>query len=170
MLSAPLYLWASYSGGHSYDHLFRREHARWLAWHDEDWLYLKAQGWAESGLQPSALSSAGAAGLMQFLPGTWNDCLESLGIKASRYSAPASIKCGGWYMAKRLRGLTAPRSTIERWRWAWGAYNWGFGNILRAQERAGGSTRWADLRVPVETAEYVGRIERTRERYARQCD
>lgn len=170
MLSLPGYLWASYSAAHSYDALFQREHARWLAWHDPDWLYLKAQGWAESGLRPDVRSAAGAAGLMQFMPGTWQDCTDSLGIRASRYSARASIKCGAWYMAKRLRGFSSPRPRLERWRWAWGAYNWGFGNILKAQQRAGGSLRFDDLEVPRETSDYVRRIERTRERYVQQRD
>jgi membrane-bound lytic murein transglycosylase F len=159
------FLWASCSVDSSdFGGLFRYSHARFLAWHDPDWLYLRAQGIAESNLDPNAVSPVGAAGVMQFMPGTWGDCERALNIRASRFSPKASIICGGWYMDRMLRAFTSPRSTIERWRWAWSAYNWGLGSVLRAQKRIGGRTEYRDLEseLPAETRGYVARIERIR--------
>jgi len=36
-----------------------------------DWTLLAAQGYAESGFNPKAVSYAGAQGIAQFMPGTW---------------------------------------------------------------------------------------------------
>jgi hypothetical protein len=51
---------------------------------------------------------------------------------------------------------------MDRWRWAWSAYNFGFGAVLRAQKRIYGNTEYRFVRdyLPAETRGYVDRIER----------
>ena len=160
-LSAALIWWPPCSAA-SFDADFERAHDRFLSWHDPDWTWLKAQGIAESNLDPDAVSSAGAVGVMQFMPGTWADCQRALGIPAARTHPRASILCGGWYMRRMLMGWSEPRSRMDRWRWAWASYNWGVGNVLRAQKRIYGSTEYRFIRdhLPAETRGYVDRIER----------
>lgn len=146
----------------SFDPWFQYSNERFLGWHfGPDWYYLKAQGIAESNLDPSAVSHAGAVGVMQFMRPAWGECVAALGINAARTHARASILCGGWYMNRMLRGWTTERSMIERSRFGWASYNAGLGTILRAQRRTNGSIYWCNVRryAPQETRHYVDRIE-----------
>jgi hypothetical protein len=47
--------------------------------YDLDWRMLAAQAYVESGFDTLALSDAGAMGLMQVLPGTWNEWASAAG-------------------------------------------------------------------------------------------
>ena len=154
--------WWPNSSAASYDPYFEAAHDRFLSWHDPDWFWLKAQGIAESNLDPDAVSHAQAVGIMQFMAPAWSECVAALGITAPRTHPKASILCGGWYMRRMLLGWSEPRSRMDRWRWAWASYNWGFGNVLRAQKRAYGRTefRFVYTHLPAETRGYVDRIER----------
>lgn len=146
----------------SFDAEFERAHDRFLSWHDPDWRWLKAQGIAESNLQEDAVSPAGAVGVMQIMIPAWSECAQALGINTGRTNPKASILCGGWYMRRMLLGWSEPRSRMDRWRWAWASYNWGVGNVLRAQKRIYGKTEYRFVRdyLPAESRAYVDRIER----------
>ena len=106
---------------------------------------------------------------MQFMPATWAEVTQQMGIKASPFNPRASILAGGFYMRQLNGKLTVPRSEMERLRWAWSSYNAGFGTTLRAQRRSGGSPVWADIApyMPAETQTYVIRIERWRREMGR---
>jgi soluble lytic murein transglycosylase-like protein len=142
------------------------EHPDWLAW--------RAQLYQESRLRPDAVSPVGAAGLAQFMPGTWRDMMRELRLPpgASPHQDIA-IDAGAYYMAKLRRAWSTPRPSDERHRLAQASYNAGMGNILRAQQRCGGARDWAGIapclvqvtgRHSAETLGYVDAIARWRRR------
>ncbi|MDH4248482.1 MAG: transglycosylase SLT domain-containing protein, partial [Deltaproteobacteria bacterium] len=91
-----------------YDDDFRRE-ARYRFGYAYDWRWFKAQGVAESGLDPAVCSAAGACGLMQFMPGT----ALAMGV-TDRFNARASIRAGIAYDRRLWDEFTAPRPKADR--------------------------------------------------------
>ena len=132
-----------------------------------DWKWLKAQGIQESLLDPTARSYAGALGIMQIMPGTWEEETREMGIIASPFNPRVNIAVGAHYMRKMERFWKAPRSREERLKLAQASYNAGAGSILRAQDKCGGS-HWAMIRICLsqvtgransqQTIKYVARI------------
>lgn len=154
-----------------YDRDIRRAVATY--WPDyPDPLSWKAQLYQESRLDPAAVSPVGAAGLAQFMPGTWREVARQLRLPAG--ASPhhdIAIQAGAYYMA-RLRGQwSAPRPALDRHQLAEASYNAGLGHLLSAQRRCGGAALYADIiaclpavtgRHSAETITYVARIARWR--------
>jgi soluble lytic murein transglycosylase-like protein len=92
---------------------------------------------AESGGNPSAVSRAGARGLMQLMPGTAAD----LGV-TNPFDPAQNIMGGTSYL----------RSLLDRYRGdvklALAAYNWGMGNLEKRPEA-----------MPRETKNYIAKVE-----------
>ena len=130
--------------------------------------FFKAQLFAESGLNPEALSPVGAQGVAQVMPGTWAETAGRLGLTCSPWDARCSIEVGAAYMARMLRIFSSPRSEYDRICWAQASYNAGAGNALRAQRV--GQTENCDEALGVwdqvtgwhaeETRGYIARIRR----------
>lgn len=109
----------------------------------------------ESGFEPGALSTAQAAGLWQFIPGT-----------AQRYR----LKLTEHYDARRdivastdaaLDYLEFLHGMFKDWQLALAAYNWGEEAVLRAVQRnqaKGLPTDYESLTVPEETKYYVPKL------------
>lgn len=109
----------------------------------------------ESGFEPGALSTAQAAGLWQFIPGT-----------AQRYR----LKLNDHYDARRdivastgaaLDYLEFLHGIFNDWQLALAAYNWGEEAVLRAVQRnqaKGLPTDYESLTVPEETRYYVPKL------------
>jgi len=134
-----------------YDSLFRYYGHK----HGVPWTWLKAQGLAESLLDPKAVSPVGAVGVMQFMPKTWQEWWdETVGIQglpgADRTNPEASIAAGAAYMAKL-------REVFGSMEGALAAYNWGWGNVRRHLRRYGAL---AESHLPSETRQYIQRIIR----------
>jgi soluble lytic murein transglycosylase-like protein len=112
--------------------------------HGFDWLRLKAQGMAESNLDPLARSGTGALGVMQFMPATFKEYAEKtrLGLTANPYNPEHSIQCAALYMNDLMRRY------FNNWDKALAAYNWGMGNIDRSQ---------SEIDYPAETVAYIKR-------------
>ncbi len=99
---------------------------------------------SESGGNPSAVSPAGARGLMQVMPATARD--PGFGIRPSNGSASDDVRVGKEYrraMQNRYGGDPAKM---------WGAYNWGPGNVDKAVGRHG--PNWLNA-APRETQNYI---------------
>jgi soluble lytic murein transglycosylase-like protein len=129
-----------------YDAAIRRAAA--LYWGDyPDWLSWKAQLYQESRLRPDAISPAGARGLAQFMPGTWQDAVQRLGYPhgVSPHDARYAIEAGAWYMARQRAAWRAPRAALDRQRLAQASYNAGLGHIVAAQQLCGGTNGYAEI-------------------------
>ncbi len=157
-----------------YDAQIRASVERW--WPDHpDWIAWRAQLFQESRLNPLAVSPAGAAGLAQFMPGTWRDMVRHMRLPpgVSPHSEIA-IDAGAFYMARLRRTWSAPRPSQERHFLAQASYNAGPGNIINAQMLCGGARDWVDIapclsrvtgpRHSAETIGYVASIIRWRVR------
>jgi membrane-bound lytic murein transglycosylase D len=112
----------------------------------------------ESAFNPQALSSANAAGLWQFVPGTGRDYnLKQTAFKDDRRSVLSSTDAALSYL-QRLYDM------FGDWQLALAAYNWGEGNVQKAIKRnqaAGKPTDFESLaeQMPAETRNYVPRLQ-----------
>ncbi|SFN38483.1 membrane-bound lytic murein transglycosylase D [Formivibrio citricus] len=109
----------------------------------------------ESAYNPKAESSARASGMWQFIPET-----------GKRYG----LERTWWYDGRRdvvaatsaaLDYLTEIHGMFGDWQLALASYNWGENAVARAvakNQNAGLSTTYSDLRMPVETANYVPKL------------
>lgn len=98
-----------------------------------DWHWWKAQGKAESDLDPKAKSHCGAMGIMQIMPATWEEIASEINI-ADPWKAEQSIRAGVYYMLKIwrfwvARGIADPDECL---RFSQASYNAGMGNIRKA--------------------------------------
>lgn len=110
----------------------------WKAW--------KAQLYQESKLDPSAVSGVGAAGLAQFMPGTWAEISRQIGMgQASAHDAAAAIPAGAFYMAKLREQWRSQRPIGDRQQLAQASYNAGTGSLIKAQKRCGDAALYEDI-------------------------
>jgi membrane-bound lytic murein transglycosylase D len=110
----------------------------------------------ESAFNPQAVSSARAAGMWQFMPGTGRDYdLKQNFFRDDRRNVLASTRAALDYL-QRLYGM------FGDWHLALAAYNWGEGSVGRAiaaNQRRGLGTRYTDLNMPNETRNYVPKLQ-----------
>lgn len=127
-----------------YDQEIREAAQRYLP--GVDWRLLKAQYYAESRLDPTAVSPVGAAGVAQFMPATWREVQRELDlVGVNRYMAEPAIQAGAYYMAK-MRGIwSSPRPEADRHSLAMASYNAGAGNLIKAQRRCGGPNAYREI-------------------------
>lgn len=62
-------------------------------------LFIKAVIEQESSFNPQAVSSSNAKGLMQLLPGTFEDCRKTLGLSNDIFNPEINIACGCYYFS-----------------------------------------------------------------------
>jgi membrane-bound lytic murein transglycosylase MltF len=105
-----------------------------------DWRIIKAQFWQESRFDPRATSPAGARGIAQIMPGTW----DRFG-KGDPYNAHSSITAGIDCMANLIGQWSRPRPDIDRICLALASYNAGLGHILKAQKLSGDKPLYAEI-------------------------
>lgn len=112
----------------------------------------------ESAFNPQAMSSANAAGMWQFVPGTGKDFnLKQNMFKDERRGVLASTDAALSYLQK-LYGM------FGDWQLALAAYNWGEGNVQKAIQKnqaLGKPTDFESLSelMPEETRNYVPKLQ-----------
>jgi len=132
------------------------------------WPWLKAQGYAESGLNHNALSPVGARGIMQIMPGTAKDIAKHFAVVPNLDDPKTNIMYGVHYL-RQMWDIFKKEEGLERLRFAFGAYNAGPGNIIKAQALTERPTVWEAVRAKLpevtgnanaqQTTDYVRRIE-----------
>lgn len=142
---------------------------RWAALYtpQHPWYWNKAQLIAESALDPNAVSSVGAMGLGQFMPGTWEQMERELGWFGSPFETGLNIQAHAYYMSKLIGQFKADRPYKDKYSLALASYNAGLGNVLKAQKKGGGSLLYKPMidhlhlvtgNHSIETKTYVNRI------------
>ena len=135
-----------------------------------DWHWFKAQGIAESGLNPKAKSTVGAIGIMQIMPSTYEEILlkkPNLGkIEEPRWNIAAAI-----YYNRQLykRWKKKDISVDERMNFTFASYNAGFNRVLKARKKLRDEKNEAPEAInswdkvspftPSETRHYIRRID-----------
>lgn len=109
----------------------------------------------ESGFEPGALSTAQAAGLWQFIPGTAERYRLSL---SKQFDARRDIVASTDAALDYLEFL---HGTFKDWQLALAAYNWGEEAVLRAVQRnqaKGIAADYENLSLPEETRAYLPKL------------
>ena len=118
----------------------------------------------ESAFNPQAMSHARASGMWQFMPATGKDFeLRQNVFRDDRRDVLASTRAALDYLQKL-------NAVFGDWPLALAAYNWGQGNVQKALERnrrAGLPADYANLRMPIETREYVPKLQAVKNIVAR---
>jgi len=110
-----------------YDELIKRE-AGTIGW---DWRLLASQVYQESQFNPSAVSWAGAVGLMQMMPAT----AQEFGVKW-RSNPEQSLAGGVRYLNYLLERFESVQDSVQRIKLTLASYNCGFGHVKDAQRLA----------------------------------
>jgi len=148
-----------------YDHYFRK-YAKHYFGPVFDWRWFKAQGIAESGLDPKARSKAGAVGIMQIMPGTFEYIRKKnpsiLSIEDPKWNIAAGIFYDR-HLYDKWEG--EPLDGMDRLFFTFGAYNAGHYRVRRAYNKLrkqGKPATWqqVDDLLPAETRRYVARIRK----------
>ncbi len=110
----------------------------------------------ESAFNPTAMSSAKASGIWQFMPSTGRYFeLKQNVFRDDRRDVQASTRAALDYLQKLHR-------MFGDWHLALAAYNWGEGSVGRAiakNKAAGLGTAYTDLNMPRETQMYVPKLQ-----------
>lgn len=113
-----------------FDHLFKK-YAKEIDW---DWRLLASLAYTESNFDTTAVSWAGAKGLMQLMPGT----ARAMGLPAGKEQNPEeSIKAAVKYITATNRSLSMITDKEERINFILAAYNAGLGHVSDAIALAG---------------------------------
>lgn len=152
-----------------YDAYFIKYTARYLPGVDPD--LIKAQCWQESRFKENAVSPVGAAGICQFMPGTWKDANRALKRDASTsvFHPEWNIQAAAYYMGVQYSYWKSPRPPEDRHNLAAAGYNAGAGHIIKAQKRCGTPMLYREIikclpaitgKHSKETIDYVKHIRR----------
>lgn len=149
-----------------YDHHFRKYSKHYFG-PGFDWHWFKAQGIAESGLRADALSSAGAKGVMQILPSTFEEIRRENPHFTSIDDPHWNIAAGIYYDRKLYRRWKAKKlPESEHLNFAFASYNAGHAKVTRAFKKAAKENptveAWHEVApyTPSQTRHYVRRIRK----------
>lgn len=149
-----------------FDHYFKKYAKHYFGPH-VDWHWFKAQGIAESNLNPKAKSPVGAKGIMQIMPATYEEILKKNPHLPKSDDPRWNIAAGIFYDRMLYRKWKKKKtiSTRERLAFSFASYNAGLGTVLKAYKKAskkhGDVKQWKQVEsfAPGETRFYVKRIK-----------
>ncbi len=112
-----------------FDHLFKK-YAKDIGW---DWRMLASLAFTESNFDTTAVSWAGAKGLMQLMPHT----AKAMGVPEGKEQNPEeSIKAATKYLGQTARSFSKIEDPNERIKFVLAAYNGGIGHVFDAMALA----------------------------------
>lgn len=112
-----------------YDDLFKK-YAKEIGW---DWRLLASLAYTESNFDTTAVSWAGAKGLMQLMPRT----AKAMGVPEGKEQNPEeSVKAAAKYLALTARSFSKVTDPEEKAKFVLAAYNAGVGHIFDAMALA----------------------------------
>jgi membrane-bound lytic murein transglycosylase F len=130
-----------------------------------DWRWFKAQGIAESNLKPNASSAAGALGIMQILPSTFDDLRKKnphfTNIKTPQWNIAAAI----YYDRMLYKRWKKTHPGDDRIAFTFASYNAGHGRMQRIIKKikaeGESANKWSAVEphAPGETRHYVRKIK-----------
>lgn len=128
-----------------FDGFFEKYTRRYLPGVDSD--LIKAQCWQESRFKTDAVSPVGAAGVCQFMPGTWKDAKKSLGLPSSLsvFHPEQNIQAAAFYMGAQYKTWKSPRPPEDRHNLAAASYNAGAGHLINAQKLCGSPALYREI-------------------------
>lgn len=130
-----------------------------------DWRWFKSLAIAESELKHTARGPQGAVGLMQIMPGTFDEVDSRMLLKSrqERWHIAVGIFYNGW-LWERVRKKVKDQ---EQFTFTFASYNAGPGRIRRAMKYCGKCTRWKRVRhlAPPITRNYIRKIFALMDRY-----
>lgn len=108
---------------------------------------LKAQCWQESRFKEQAVSPVGAAGVCQFMPGTWKQVKRSMQVSEdiSVFHPEYNIQAAAYYMGSQYRMWKSPRPMQDRHNLATASYNAGAGHLISAQKLCGNPSLYREI-------------------------
>ncbi|RMG57927.1 MAG: lytic transglycosylase domain-containing protein [Gammaproteobacteria bacterium] len=146
-----------------YDRFFRKYTKRYFG-PAFDWRWFKAQAIAESNLKPRISSHAGAIGLMQILPATYEE-IRARNPHFKQIRDPEwNIAAGIFYDRLLYRKWREPLPDRDRLLLAFASYNAGYVRIRRIfrrlEQQLAHTPLWDEMEpaVPGETRHYVRKI------------
>ncbi len=173
LLALPALAWASgfkhvdhESWVDKYDRYFRKNSKHYFG-PGMDWRWFKAQAIAESGLDPDARSRAGAVGIMQIMPTTF-EYIRKKDASFKRLEDPKWNIAAGIFYDRYLydKWDFLDTDSLQRLFFAFGSYNAGFRRVRQAynksRQRQAVVSKWEQVRdfVPGATRHYVKRIRK----------
>ena len=149
-----------------YDQHFRKNSKHYFG-PTVNWRWFKAQGIAESGLDPHARSKAGAVGIMQIMPSTFKEIRKKNPTVMNLEDPKWNIAAGIFY-DRYLYDKWEFLDTDERQRlfFAFGSYNAGFRRVRQAYNKSVKKHKtvreWSQVApfVPKASSYYVRRIRK----------
>lgn len=118
-----------------YDDTFRKYSKRYFG-PGFDWRHFKAQGLAESNLDPNAKSWVGARGIMQLMPSTFGEVRSKNPAMKAIDDPEWNIAAGIFYDRKLWLSWESDSVESDRLPFTFASYNAGRLTILRAQDTA----------------------------------
>ncbi len=152
-----------------YDHFFKKYTRKYFG-ENADWRWFKVQAFVESGMNPTAVSRAGAVGLMQILPSSFRQIqkMNRMFRGKSLRDPEWNIAAGIYYNRYLLRQWMRRAEPAHRLQLMFLSYNAGINHVARKID--GESPLQPELqhsfrRLPKETRRYLAKIGYYMEQY-----
>lgn len=119
-----------------YDKHFKKAYNKYFYAYKPFYSYniIKAQSIQESSLKQMAVSYVGASGLMQLMPGTYNDLKKRVNVSDNIFDVKTNIELGVYYDRQLFNNWRSKRPLMDRYKLTFASYNAGLGHILKAQK------------------------------------